>query len=135
MTHNNRARLSVQLGGAWRPYWGNRQLPASAEALGTITRGVGDTGALIRTGYGQYMQGNAGVLRHLDQRKIAACLASPPTGYSHGGARPGGGIKPADGVQSVIRKNVTLDQASIDALRKLGDGDLSLGIRLAAAKL
>jgi hypothetical protein len=34
----------------------------------------------------------------------------------------------------VIRKTVTLDQASIDKLRALGDGDLSLGIRRAAAQ-
>lgn len=135
MTHTNRNRLAVDLGGAWRLYWGAMPLPAGSEALGTVTRGAGDTGALIRTGYGHYMQGNAGVLRRLDPRKIAACLAEPPVGYTHGGARPGGGKRPADGAQGVVRKNVTLDQASIDALRALGDGDLSLGIRLAAAKL
>lgn len=132
---NNRSRLAVQLGGAWRLYWGSKPLPLGAEALGTVTRGSGDTGALVRTGPGYYMQGNAGILRHLDQRKVAACLAEPPTGYGHGGARLGGGKRAADGAQGVIRKNVTLDGASIDALRTLGDGDLSLGIRRAAAKL
>ena len=133
MTHNNRGRLAVDLGGAWRIYWGNGPVPSGAQALGTVTRDVGDTGALLRMPGGNYAQGNAGVVRTLDSRKAAAAIeAAEPR---RGGARQGGGVKPADGAQGVIRKNVTLDQASIDALRTLGGGDLSLGIRLAAAKL
>lgn len=133
MTHNNRGRLAVDLGGAWRIYWGSGPLPAGAQALGTIRRDIGDTGALLRMPAGNYAQGNAGALRTLDGRKVAAAIeAAEPR---RGGARQGGGVKPADGAQGVLRKNVTLDQASIDALRKLGGGDLSLGIRLAAAKL
>ena len=57
----------------------------------------------------------------------------PRTG--RGGPGRGGGRKAADGVVGVTRKNVTLDQRSIDTLRALGDGDLSLGIRRAAAML
>ena len=52
-----------------------------------------------------------------------------------GGARKGAGRKTADGASGVIRKQVTLDQPSIDTLRALGEGDLSIGIRRAAAKL
>ncbi len=133
MTHNNRGRLAVYLGGAWRIWWGNAPLPVGAQALGTITRNVGDNGALLLLPSGIYSQGNAGVLRTLDQRKVAAALEQAAPG--HGGARPGGGKRTADGAQGVIRKNVTLDAASIDALRALGDGDLSLGIRRAAARL
>jgi hypothetical protein len=35
----------------------------------------------------------------------------------------------------VIRKSVTLDQRTIEFMRELGDGDLSVGIRVAALKL
>ena len=132
MTHNNRGRLAVDLGGAWRIWWGNAPLPAGAQALGTIARDS-DTGALILLAAGNYSQGNAGALRALDQRKVAAALSHAAPG--HGGARRGGGRQTADGAQGVIRKNVTLDVGSIDKLRALGGGDLSLGIRRAAAKL
>jgi hypothetical protein len=133
MPHDSRGRLAVDLGGAWRLYWGNAPIPAGAQPLGTVTRGLGDTGALLRFANGNYAQGNASTLRALDQRKIVAALDAAEHG--HGGARTGGGKRAADGVQGMIRKNVTLDKASIAALRALGDGDLSLGIRRAAAKL
>ena len=132
MTHNNRGRLAVDLGGAWRIWWGNAPLPAGAQALGTIARDS-DTGALILLAAGNYSQGNAGALRALDQRKATAAIEAASPG--RGGARVGAGRATADGAQGVIRKNVTLDQASIDKLRTLGDGDLSLGIRRAAANL
>lgn len=133
MTHSNRGRLAVDLGGAWRIYWGVAPLPAGAQAIGTVTRGIGDTGALILLGSGRYSQGNAGALRALDQSKVVAAIDSAAPG--RGGARAGAGRVTADGAQGVIRKNVTLDQVSIDKLRTLGGGDLSLGIRRAAANL
>lgn len=77
-TLDNRARLAVQLGGAWRLYWGNGPLPPGAQALGTITRGIGDTGALLRTGVGIHVQGNAGVIRTLDQRKVREAIEQSP---------------------------------------------------------
>lgn len=133
MTHTNRSRLAVDLGGAWRIYWGNGPLPVGAQALGTITRGIGDIGALIRMGIGSYVQGNAGVLRSLDHRKVESAIeiASP----GRGGARLGGGRKTSDGVDGVVRKNVTLDHATINKMRAIGDGDLSLGIRRAAVRI
>lgn len=133
MPHSSRGRLAVDTGGAWRTYWGNSPLPPGAQALGTVTRGEGDTGALIRTGAGLYVQGNARVLRSLDQRKIEAALEQAQPG--HGGFRPGSGRRAEDGTCGMVRKNVTLDEASIDRLRTLGGGDLSLGIRRAAATL
>ena len=45
MTHNNRGRLTVDLGGKWRLY--TNTLPVNSRALGTITRDIGDTGALV----------------------------------------------------------------------------------------
>jgi hypothetical protein len=132
MAHSNRSRIAVDLGGAWRIHWGPAPLPTGAEALGTVTRGVGDTGALLRLPAG-YAQGNAGVLRALDQRKVEAAIAA--AGQRVGGARPGSGPKTADGVRGMVRKNVMLDERTIEIMRALGDGQLSLGIRRAAARL
>ncbi len=50
-----------------------------------------------------------------------------------GGAREGAGPKTADGARGVSRYNVSLDDASDQIARKLGDGDRSLGIRRALA--
>ncbi|MBS0353711.1 MAG: hypothetical protein JSR83_07380 [Proteobacteria bacterium] len=54
------------------------------------------------------------------------------TKTSHGGARQGAGRKP-DTAEPMHRKNVTLDAKSIVILRRFGNGDLSQGIRDAAA--
>lgn len=54
---------------------------------------------------------------------------------AHGGARKGSGVKPADGATGLRRANITIDAASAETLRAFGDGDLSLGIRLAAAHI
>lgn len=51
-----------------------------------------------------------------------------------GGARAGAGRKSSDGV-AVVRKNVTLDAETIATMRKIGGGDLSIGIRRAARQL
>jgi len=73
MTHTNRGRLAVEVDGNWRLY--ANTLPAGAEALGTVTRGAGETGALIRyAGTGLYAQINAGAVRSLDQRKVRAAI-------------------------------------------------------------
>lgn len=76
MPHNNRGRLAVDPNGAWRLYWGNAPIPAGSQIAGTVSRDVGDTGALIRTAAGIYVQGNAGALRSLDQRKVIAAMES-----------------------------------------------------------
>ena len=51
----------------------------------------------------------------------------------HGGAGRGQGAKTADGVAGVKRFNVSLDAASDAAALKLGNGNRSVGIRLALA--
>jgi len=52
-----------------------------------------------------------------------------------GGPGRGQGIRAADGATGLKRTNITIDPASADALRAFGDGDLSLGIRRAAAHI
>ena len=133
MTHNNRGRLTVALGGAWRLY--SNTIPVGSRALGTITRDIGDTGALVQIeATGIYVQVNAGAARNLPQAKVAAAIEAARAG-SQGGPGRGQGAKAADGVTGLRRVNVSLDEASIEALRQFGDGELSLGIRRAAAHI
>jgi len=54
---------------------------------------------------------------------------------SRGGMRKGSGVKAADGATGLKRTNITIDAESAGILRALGDGDLSLGIRRAAAHI
>lgn len=124
--------IEIDLCGKWRLY--TNTIPDGSRAIGTVTRASGDTGALVyieKTG--RYVQVNAGVLRTLDQRPVLAALEEKRTGQ--GGPGRGQGRRAADGASCVERKNVTLDANSIEVLRSLGEGDLSLGIRRAAARL
>lgn len=132
MTHNNRGRLTVSLGGNWRLY--TNTLPANSRALGTVTREGYDTGALVLIeAPGLYVQVNAEAIRNLPQSKVMAALAEVRTGQ--GGPGRGQGLKAADGATGLKRTNITIDAESASILRALGDGDLSLGIRRAAAHL
>ena len=74
MTHTNRGRLTVNIDGKWRLY--TNTIPSDAEALGTVTQGEGDTGALVKLTSGLYVQINAGTMRNLDGRKVAAALGT-----------------------------------------------------------
>lgn len=49
---------------------------------------------------------------------------------THGGARPGTGPKPLHGTP-MRRYNMLLDEATVEGAKIIGDGNLSLGIRLA----
>jgi hypothetical protein len=78
MTHTNRGRLAVDLGGKWRLY--TNTLPANSSALGTVTRDGCDTGALVLIETtGLYVQVNAGAIRTLPQHKVVAALAEART--------------------------------------------------------
>lgn len=66
--------LKVTKSGNWQLYWGYGPLPANAEALGIVQRETLETGALIRLGSGNYVQGNAGAIRTLDQRDVKAAI-------------------------------------------------------------
>jgi hypothetical protein len=130
MTHQNRGRLTVALGGAWRLY--TSTIPSGSRALGTITSSHGDTGALVRIdATGIFIQVNAGAVRTLPQSKVAAALAEVRAG--RGGPGRGQGKKSSDGATGIKRRNISIDDASADTLRQFGDGDLSLGIRRAAS--
>lgn len=132
MNHDNRGRLTVDLGGNWRLY--ATHLPATGKALGLVTNG-GMTGALVyieRTGV--YVRLNAGASVALPQAKVQAAIDAARAG-SHGGPGRGQGLKAADGATGLKRTNITIDDDSKDILRAFGDGDLSLGIRRAAAHL
>lgn len=75
MTHTNRGRITVILGGDWRVY--TQTLPAGSEAIGVVSRGegAGSTGALVHLiDDGVLVQVNAGRVRPLDQRKVHAAV-------------------------------------------------------------
>ena len=54
----------------------------------------------------------------------------PPT---HGGAREGAGRPSADGAENLTRHQVLLDPDTLEICKSLGNGQLSPGIRKAAA--
>lgn len=132
MTHNQRGRLTVDLGGNWR--WYANIIPAGSQCLGTVTTASGETGALIFTASGVYARLNAGALVSLPQAKVQSAVDAARAG-THGGPGRGQGVKAADGATGLKRRNISIDDASADTLRQFGDGDLSLGIRRAAAHI
>jgi hypothetical protein len=113
MTHTNNNRLTVEVGDKWRLY--TNTLPDGAEAIGTVSRG-GDVGALVKLSSGKYAQIKAGVLRILDGRKVVAALgtAGRPPEMDEG-----------------RKVNTYLDAKSIAIAAKLGNGNVSHGIRRA----
>lgn len=117
MAHENRGRFTVDLDGNWRLY--TQTLPAGAKALGTVTRGDGDSGALVQLTSGAYVQFNAGAIRNLDGRRVAAAIGTAGRPPELDGGR---------------RVNVYLDAASIATASRLGQGNVSDGIRIALAK-
>ena len=73
---DNRSRLTINRNGAWKLYAGAGWPRAGWQMLGTVTRGIGDTGALAVSPAGVYCQVNAGAVRGLDQRKVVSALAA-----------------------------------------------------------
>lgn len=74
MNHDNRGRLTVDLGGNWRMY--ATHLPATGKALGLVTNN-GMTGALVfieRTGI--YVRVNVGAAVSLPQVKVQAAITA-----------------------------------------------------------
>lgn len=70
-----------------------------------------------------------GLLNHATARGLAVAL------NTHGGPGRGQGIKAADGATGLKRRSISIDDASAATLRQLGNGNLSVGIRLAAARI
>ena len=115
MTHSNRGRLTVDTDGNWRAY--TQTLPASSTPMGTVTRDESDTGALVRIeATGVYVQVNAGAIRSLDGRKVAAALGTAGRPSEMFGGR---------------KVNTYLDAESIAIATRLGNGNVSEGIRKA----
>lgn len=70
-----RGRVEVDRNGPWRLY--QPHVPSGWVILGTVQRGM-EIGALGRNkGTGEYAQLNAGAVKSLDQRKVAAALGLP----------------------------------------------------------
>ena len=113
MINNNRNRLTIELGDKWRLY--TKTLPEGSEPLGVVSH-AGETGALVKMATGKYVQINAGVMRSLDGRKVNAAL---------------GDFKNAQKMADGRRVNVYLDAQSLAAAEKIGNGNVSQGIRKA----
>lgn len=75
------------------------------------------------------LSADEGLIDHATARGMAVALSG------RGGAGRGQGVKAADGATGLKRRNISIDDASADVLRAFGDGDLSLGIRRAAAHI
>lgn len=129
----NRARLSVDLRADWREIISD--MPARHRALGTVTR-AGEVGVLvIDEACDTLMMLRAdGSLHVLPSTKAQAALDAARAGQ-HGGPGRGQGRRPEHGTEPLTRCLVSLDAGSIEALRNLGDGNLSRGIRRAATGL
>jgi len=117
MGHDNRHRLAVDLSGNWRLY--TQHTTPGTEMLGTVSQGD-RTGALARTEAGVYVMVNAGAVTSLDQRRVKAAL-----GISNNAGRP----KTVGG----RRVSLYLDDESLARAAKLGNGNMSEGIRQALA--
>lgn len=115
MTHDNRGRLTVNTDGNWRLY--TNTLPVNSTPLGTVTRDEYDTGALVRIeATGSYVQVNASVIRSLDGRKVAAALGTAGRPSEMSGGK---------------KVNTYLDAESVAIATRLGNGNVSEGIRKA----
>ena len=80
------ATYIIDAGGAWRRYH-PMEVPSGWRMLGTIEcEADHSTGALARSPAGLYAQINAGNVRMLDQRAVAAALTRVrlPTTYTRG---------------------------------------------------
>jgi len=120
MTHENRGRLTVDPDGNWRLY--TNSIPAGCTVLGTVTRDVGETGALVLTNAGIYSMLNERVYRGLDQRKVRAALGMPdaPVGRPQEMAEGG-------------RRNIYISNADWQRAQEIGGGNASKGIQIALA--
>jgi uncharacterized low-complexity protein len=117
MTHNNRGRVTVALGGNWRLY--TNTIPAGGRAIGTVTMDGFDTGALVLiAATGIYVQVNAGAVKSIDQCKSVAAVSEAREG--RGGPGRGQGRKAEDGATDVERVTVQLTPAQREKVRQNG---------------
>lgn len=120
MANANRSRLTVNPEGDWQKY--QAISPEGWTMLGTVARSPDDVGALARCDRtGQYGLWNEGSMQVLDGRKVGAALGN----YSG---------RPSE-LRDGKRVNVYLDAPSLATAAKLGEGNVSEGIRIALRKV
>lgn len=113
MSSTNRARITIEQPG--KPQFYQHQSLPGWEFVGVVARGD-DKGALVRnTNTGKYAMANAGAISTLDQRKVLSALSGSNA------------TKMADGG----RRNVYMSDADVERARRLGNGNISEGIRVA----
>lgn len=67
--------LIINPNGPWHLY--TLTIPLGAYPLGVVSRGNGDTGALVRyAGTGEYAQVNTGAIRRLSKEAVFAALGA-----------------------------------------------------------
>ena len=111
----NQGRLFVDMEGDWRQFVAT--LPPAAQVIGVVSHGeLTEPGALVRLTNGTYVQINGETTYQLDGRRVVATM----------------GIA---GRRRVMRDgrnvNTYLDAETISLATRIGDGNVSQGIRRA----
>lgn len=111
--------LAIDIDGDWRRY--ARTIPSGADALGTVTCDDGKTGALIRfRPSGRYVRLIGRSRQLINAKEVNALL------------RPCGRPLMLSGGRNV---SLYLDDDTIDAARRIGNGNVSYGVRIAVAAM
>lgn len=122
--------MKVDIGADWRRY--TKSLPRGFAGIGCIEGAHSSPGALaFAKSTNTYVQVNGGSQLPLDFYAVQLLVAKARTG--RGGSGRGQGRRKEKGVGTLARKNVSLDDETIRYLTWLGKGNLSAGIRKAAA--
>jgi hypothetical protein len=116
MPSTNRKRLTIEAGASSLLHPEVKHLPGWIHA-GLVTVGDETWPMICNTKTGAYAAYTGGSIRSLDQRKVLAAL---------------GQFANAKKLEGGARKSVYLDGITLDRLSKLGDGNISEGIRRAA---
>lgn len=103
----NYANISVSLTGNWRVYCTGK-IPYGSVAIGTVSLGSGDTGALLKTAVG-FLKMNSTKLRPLPEKKVLAAIAAEavsrlPQVTGQRGGQAGRGVSKVRGGSDHYRK-------------------------------
>jgi len=125
MNHKNRSRLTVDINGDWKKYLQSHTDDDGFVAVGTVSMSDNEIYALLHCQstekYIAVRDGNSDIeFLKLDQRKVKAAL-----GISNNAGAP---------VQLDDAKpcNLSLDAPTRAIFKRLGDGKMALGARIAA---
>lgn len=112
-----KSTLKIDTAGDWKLY--ATILPAGSEAVGVVTVDGYSTGALVRLANGRYAQVNSNTVKMIDGRSVAAQFrVSGPAKKLTGGGRV----------------TVYLDNETVRKAGRIGDGNVSEGIRTSVAE-